>query len=102
MSLFMKFLILASIILLYVIVGCGSSEALVHITYPREFTLEERSVLEGKGSASLNLRPGRQTISFTRNGETFAAVLDIQSGGEIYVSLESKDICHVKAVREVR
>ena len=83
------------------LMGCTRKPAaLVQVNFPAAYSYSGRSVLSGQTSVTIECLPGRQILSFKKNGQDYVSVLEVPRGGEGYVSLNETDFVRVVVVRD--
>lgn len=76
--------------------------ALLQLSWPEGFDIESPGDDNPYDNAHFTVPLGVNTFVFKRGSKRFAAVLNIASGGEIYVSLKESELVPVQDVQELR
>lgn len=88
--------------LVYLLIGmsCRRSTTIV-ISWPVGYVMH-RPVYVESDSALISLPDGLSILVFSRGDKRFATVLDVYSGGDVYVTLKEDDFCPLLTARESR
>jgi hypothetical protein len=96
------FLLFAAFICHFVLACTGNNQALVHLSFPKQFQYVGSTVISGDGTVSINADLGLHTLQFRQGPRKFASVIEVASGGECYLTLEDRHIAEVAEVKEAR
>lgn len=76
--------------------------ALLQLSWPEGFDIESHEGNNSYDNAHFTVPLGVNTFVFKRGSKRFATVLNIASGGEIYVSLIESELVAIQDVQELR
>lgn len=92
-------LLLSAVLLTIALVLHSPNDGQVMIVYPKEFSRIGFLTRNEGGIAWIKLPIGLNIVRFSRNGDEYAAVVKVVTGGESTCELERKDL--TKVVRAV-
>ena len=76
--------------------------ALLQLSWPEGFDIESHENDNSYDNAHFTVPLGVNTFVFKRGSKRFAAVVNVESGGEIYMSFKESDLLPVADVQELR
>lgn len=71
--------------------GCNSPQALVNISYPKDYHFNGKAHVKTDEAVSIYLNKGVHSLPFNQNGKVYYVILEVRSGGEMYVVLNKSD-----------
>ncbi len=81
--------------------GCNTHpQALVHLYFDKDLSLVSESFVSGPGLASIYLSEGIHVIRFKRRGEVVGCILNVDSGGEVYLTIDIDDLAPIIRAEE--
>lgn len=84
------------------VVGCASHRrSLVHLYFPPTYEpLFTSDIIRTRGAISTYMDEGLHTLRFSKGTLNYAAVIDIQSGGELYVDITEEALRPIVEAKE--